>query len=63
MAFLKKEITRATFHSMKNLSVAIDPFKIPARGSAIAGAAVFSTLAEISKIPVALEIVNLVISL
>jgi predicted CoA-binding protein len=40
--------------------VAIDILKILVKGSAIAGAAVFNTLAEI---PVALEIVNLVISL
>jgi hypothetical protein len=43
--------------------VAIDILKILVKGSAIAGAAAFSTLAEISSIPVALGIVNLVISL
>ena len=43
--------------------MAIDLLKILAKGSVIAGVAAFSTLAEISLIPVALEIVNLVISL
>jgi hypothetical protein len=63
LAFLKIGVTRATFHSIGKLSVAIDILKILIKGSAIAGAAAFNTLAEISSIPVALEIVNLVISL
>jgi hypothetical protein len=43
--------------------MAIDIIKILVKGSAIAGSAAFSTLAEISSIPVALELANLVISL
>jgi hypothetical protein len=43
--------------------VAIDILNILVKGSAIAGTAAFNTLAEISSILVALEIVNLVISL
>ena len=45
------------------MSETIDILKILVKGSAIAGATAFNTLAEISSIPVALEIFNLVIRL
>ena len=48
--FLNIGVTRATFHSIGNLSVAIDILKIFVKCSAIAGAAAFNTLAEISSI-------------
>ena len=41
----------------------IDILKILVQGSAIEGAAAFNTLAEISSIPVDLEVFNLVTSL
>ena len=61
--FLKIGVSRAAFHSIGNLPEAMDILKILVKGSAIAGAAAFNTLAEMSSTPVALEIVSLTISL